>query len=122
MLHIAQDLGITVYQRQEDGRKRELEELTPQDAFFALLSDDLLRLADKYHRPIDEIHALFFSVSCDRQKLLEALEKKPTTTWSTLEDLALGDATESLQFKHVEAEKGPVEVQARKKFLEIPLK
>jgi len=47
------------------------------------------------------------------------LENKRAVTWNTLEDLALGDSTETLQYKHVESEKGPHEVIARKKFLEI---
>lgn len=45
-----------------------------QEAYFALLAQDLLDLADKYKRDIDEVHKIFFEVSCQRDKLIKVLE------------------------------------------------
>ena len=43
-------------------------------AFFALLASDMLDLAEKYKRDVDDVHRLFFEVSCDREKLIKLLE------------------------------------------------
>ena len=43
-------------------------------AFFALLAADMLELAEKYKRDVDQVHKLFFEVSCDREKLVRLLE------------------------------------------------
>jgi hypothetical protein len=60
------------------------------------LAEDMLKLADKYKKPIDELHHLFFMVSCDRKKLIQVLEGKvDIKQWSPLEDLALLDHFES---------------------------
>ena len=45
-------------------------------AFFALLASDMLDLAEKYKRDVDDVHRLFFEVSCDREKLVKLLEGK----------------------------------------------
>ena len=65
----------------EDGvdSKEEKVALTPDDmngseAFFALMAIKIMKLANKYNRKLDDIHSLFFMVSCDFQLLEQTLE------------------------------------------------
>lgn len=34
----------------------------------------MIELSEKYKRNVDEVHELFFKVSCDRDKLIKVLE------------------------------------------------
>ena len=43
-------------------------------AYFALLASDMLELAEKYKRDVDDVHHMFFEVSCDREKLIRLLD------------------------------------------------
>ncbi len=45
-----------------------------ESAFFALLAADMLDLAEKYKRDVDDVHKMFFEVCCDREKLVKLLE------------------------------------------------
>ena len=64
-------------------------------AFFALLASDMLDLAEKYKRDVDDVHRLFFEVSCDRDKLVKLLECKNVQKWEQIEDLAVKDGQDS---------------------------
>lgn len=35
-----------------------------KDAFFALMAQDLLSIAAKYEKDVDEVHKIYFQVSC----------------------------------------------------------
>jgi len=54
--------------------KREVKVTTGQEAYFALLSTELLDLAKKYKRNIEDVHKIFFEVSCNRELLIKCLE------------------------------------------------
>ena len=58
-------------------RNTESNKLVPidqgRDAYFALLAQDMLSLADKFSKDVDEVHKLFFQVSCDRERLVKYL-------------------------------------------------
>lgn len=94
------------------------------EAFFALLSRDMLLLSEKYKKPIEELHQMFLSVSCDRAQLVKLLEakgeKNGVVTWNTLEDLALTNGPENVTYQLIAEEKTLEEVWKRKTFLEIP--
>jgi len=51
----------------------------------------MLSLAEKYKRDIEEVHKIFFELSCDRDKLIKYLEGQKVERWLLLEDLALRD-------------------------------
>ena len=89
--------------------------------FFALLAADMLELAEKYKRDVDQVHRMFFEVSCDREKLVKILEggKMIVDKWDQMEDLAVREGPSSQAFKYVMQKKGPNEVSKRRKFLEI---
>ncbi len=74
-----------------DEEKRQVNLTNGQEAYFALLAQDLLDLADKYKRDIDEVHKIFFEVSCERDRLIKVLEGQREGRWMLLEDLALKD-------------------------------
>jgi hypothetical protein len=84
----------------------------------------MLDLADKYRRDVDEVHKIFFEVSCDRDRLVRILEAGGSSglgreRWQLLEDLALKDGPEVEAYKYVTDTKGPAEVEKRRRFLEI---
>ena len=41
-----------------------------------MLAADMLELAEKYQRNVDDVHRMFFEVSLDREKLVKILEGK----------------------------------------------
>lgn len=43
--------------------------MTGKDALFALIGIRLMKLSQKYTRKLDELHRLFYSVSCDWELL-----------------------------------------------------
>ena len=84
-----------------------------------LLAQDILSLAEKFSKDVDEVHKVFYEVSCNRDALIKVLENKSVKCrWSQLEDLALKDLA-SEAFKHVQSTKGTEEVERRRKFLQI---
>lgn len=52
-----------------------------------------MELANKYKRDIDEVHKIYFDVSCQRDLLLQILSNgtKLKSKWSDLEDVALAE-------------------------------
>ena len=104
--------------------------MSGKDALFALIAIRMMKLSQKYNKKLDELHYLFYTVSCDWEQL-EALLKEQkeesaeldspsnTVQWTLLEDLAAQDDKNSEPFKHIAAQKGMNEVVKRRKFLEI---
>jgi len=82
--------------------------MTGREAFFALVGIKMMSLSQKYNRKLEELHGLFYTVSCDWKQLellLQADENAPEQTsnlqWGVLEDLAVRDDLDSEAFKHV---------------------
>jgi hypothetical protein len=112
--------GIVVFQNEDaTGSKRQVQLQTGQEAYFALLAQDMLALAAKYKKDVDYLHKIYFNLCCDREKLIKLLAGEKVDTWSILEDLAVKDVDTSDQYKHVKEMKGEPEVLRRRQFLEI---
>ena len=118
LLDTVEKEGIVVFKNNGES-KEQVQLVTGQEAYFALLAQDMLTLADKYKRDVDQLHKLFFQLCCDREKLINLLEGQKVDTWSILEDLAVKDDSNSDSFKHVKQAKGEPEVTRRRQFLEI---
>mmetsp|Transcript_18970 Transcript_18970/g.32406 ORF Transcript_18970/g.32406 Transcript_18970/m.32406 type:complete len:194 (-) Transcript_18970:17-598(-) len=125
------------------------EEMGAKDAFFSLIAIKMNALAQQYGKPLDELHMLFFQVSCDFQVLEEFLvteqslnqlmgdnsqqdmtvqqeqeresylKKLAQKKFDILEDLAVKDDQESESYQHVILKKGLEQVTKRRQFLEI---
>ena len=103
--------------------------MTGREAFFTLMGIKMMGLSQRYNRSLEDLHALFFRVSCDWKKLemiLQADENSPEPTtghlqWTILEDLAVRDDKNSEAFKHVIQNKGLQEVYKRRQFLEVDI-
>ncbi len=121
MIEAVEAEGLVVYRR-DDSEKRQVAVTEGEVAYFALLAADMLDLAEKYKRDVEEVHLLFFQVSCDRDRLIRLLEGKARVDrWQQLEDLAVKEKPGSAAFDHVLASKGPEEVLKRQQFLQYTL-
>ena len=100
--------------------------ITGQQAYFALLAQDLLNIATIHDYDIAEVHKIFYEVSCNRDNLIEVIDAEKEARacdvkrWQTLEDLALRHKEDTPSFQVVLQDKGREEVNRRKAFLEIP--
>jgi len=45
------------------------DEMSGSEALFALIGIRMMKLSQKYNRKLDELHTLFYSVSCDWEQL-----------------------------------------------------
>ena len=90
-----------------------------EEAYFALLAADLMAIAEKYRRDIEEIHKIFFQLSCDREKLIKVLDGQKVQKWEILEDLAIKNDKTTEEYRYMVHEKGEGEVTKRRMFLEI---
>jgi len=80
----------------------------------------MMNLAQKHSKDIDEIHKLYYQVSCDRERLSRHLNgDKSIVIWTELEDLALRDQKQGAMYQHVVSQKGESEVLVRRQFLEM---
>ena len=79
----------------------------------------MLHLAEKYKRSVEDVHLIFFQVSCDRDQLVKVLEGQKAQQWTILEDLALKDHPSSTQYEHVLATRGSNQLAQRVRFLEL---
>ena len=78
----------------------------------------MLTISQRFGRSMDEVHRIFYEVSCRRELLIKVLEgKKDIKPWSTLEDLALRNPEHSPSFQLVLKERGRDEVDLRRAFL-----
>ena len=100
--------------------------MNSKDALFALIGIKMMKLSQKYNRRLDELHGIFYTVSCDWKRLEQILETHKGANieiselqWTMLEDLAVRDDVESDAYKHIVEKKGQAEVQRRKMFLEV---
>ena len=104
IISVIESSHLNVYQKQEGGQQKEIKNLKSQEAFFALVARDMMLLAEKYKKSIEEVHQMFLSVSCDRASLIKLLEAKGDSkaagvvTWNTLEDLALTNGPENVTY------------------------
>jgi len=82
------------------------------------VAQDMLELAEKYKKDVNELHQIFYEVNCSRDDLVRVLDNREgVARWSVLEDLALkGDPT-SEAFIHVLKAKGDGSIVERKRFL-----
>ena len=51
----------------------EVEVITGQQAYFALLAQDLINIATRYKYNVDEVHKIFYEVSCNRDNLIAVI-------------------------------------------------
>ena len=56
--------------------QQELQLSSGQEAYFALLAQDMLTIAATYGRDIHEVHKIFYEVSCDRDRLIMFLKQQ----------------------------------------------
>lgn len=115
---ILEHISKTGYEIKEKISGAPVTPATTEEAYFALLAQDMITLATKYNKPVHDLHKQYYQVSCNREKLVRLLEGKETTKWTELEDLALKDP-ESEAFRFISKEKGQSEVEERMKFLEL---
>ena len=47
----------------------DVEKMNGQEAFFALVAMKMMKLGKKYSKTLEEVHSLFYMVSCDFQLL-----------------------------------------------------
>jgi hypothetical protein len=79
----------------------------------------MLEIADKYKRDVEEVHKIFFEVSCQKDKLIKVLEGQQNANnyrWTPLEDISL---TNNRNEPYLIRSKGLQQVLKRKSFLEI---
>jgi hypothetical protein len=85
-----------------------------------MIAQDMLTLAEKHKKCVNEIHKIFYEVSCDRDQLIKVLEgDKQVVRWSVLEDLALKGKQENEAYQHVMHTMGERETHDRAVFLGI---
>ena len=119
---MVQDKGINL---RESATLKPVPILTGQEAYFALLAQDMCNIASYYGKSLTDVHKIFYEVSCNREKLIQVLKdmqknkKSEVKQWQTLEDLALRHTEDTPSFQVVLQEKGREEVNIRKAFLEL---
>jgi hypothetical protein len=81
----------------------------------------MFKIAQRFEKDVQEVHKIFYEVSCNRDNLIKVLndDENDVAQWKTLEDLALRHSEDTPSFKVVLLEKGRDEVNIRKAFLEI---
>ena len=97
--------------------------MTGSEALFALIGIRMMKLSQVYNRKLDELHSLFYRVSCDWDRLEQVLQEQKeesmdldqqTPTWTLLEDLAARDDKSSEAYRHIVEQKGLTEVKKRR--------
>ena len=48
--------------------------MTTRDAFFSLMAIKMLNLSQKYSRKLEDLHDMFYTVSCDWDRLEKVLQ------------------------------------------------
>lgn len=74
---------------------------TGQEAYFAILAQDMYNIADKYKMSMADVHKIFYEVNCDRDLLISYLKKGKVKLWTTLEDLALRHSEDTPSYQVV---------------------
>ena len=116
LINMVEDKDILVTNK-KTGNLVKIE--TGQEAFYALLAQDLLTYAQEYDRDVAEVHKIFYQVSCNREKLKAVLEDKleAKVCWTTLEDLALKNDKSNKAYQVVLQDRGENECKEREVFL-----
>jgi seryl-tRNA synthetase len=57
-----------------NNEERQITHDETDKGYFALLASEMLEIADKYKRDVEEVHKIFFEVSCQKDKLIKILE------------------------------------------------
>ena len=96
---------------------RTVERFTNEEGMFKRLMDDLERIGQEYGVEMEEIHKIYFDVSCSKTKLVERLKGQSFTQWNELEDMALEKGTESKEYSFLLKTKGYEEIVRRRRFL-----
>lgn len=54
-----------------DNAKNEItnEDMSEREAFFALMAIKMMNLSQKYQRKLEDLHDIFYTVSCDWERL-----------------------------------------------------
>ena len=92
--------------------KREEEE-----ALFSHLIEIFKEISKKYNKNFAQIGEVFIKVSGNVKALYEYFEGKKVVEWTSLEDMALKKATNSIEYQCLLKTKGPQEIEIRKAFL-----
>ena len=96
------------------------DQMSTRDAFFSLMAIKMMNLSSKYGRKLEDLHDMFYTVSCDWDRLEKVLQDSAEQLqWTVLEDLAVRDERDSEAYRHVVESKGQEEVEKRRFFLEI---
>lgn len=83
-----------------------------------MIAQDMADLSTQYNRDVNELHQIFYEVSCNRDNLIKVLNKDDKVDrWTVLEDLALKGDTQSEAYKHVRSVKSEDAISERKHFL-----
>lgn len=81
--------------------------MTSRDAFFSLMAIKMMNLSQKYGRKLEDLHDMFYTVSCDWSRLEKVLQdSNEPLQWTVLEDLAVRDERDSEAYRHVVEQKG----------------
>ena len=50
--------------------------MSKRDAYFSLIAIKMMKLSDKYKRKLEDLHDLFYTVSCDFTRLEKVLQQE----------------------------------------------
>ena len=89
-------------------------EMTDREAFFSAMAVRMMQLSKKYNRKLEDLHDIFYTVSCDFERLEQVLQQVDGLTWTVLEDLAVRDERDSEAYKHVVEQKTLEQVEKRR--------
>ena len=98
LLDLVESKGIKVF---EEKTQKPVEIATGQDAYFAIMAQDMANIAEAAGWTVQKVHQVFYEVSCDREKLLKLVKDENDASvkrWKTLEDLALRKNADSAAF------------------------
>lgn len=73
LMRAVEKAGLLVYKK-DDSERRQVKISSGKEAYFALLAQDMLQIAAKYKRSIEDVHRIFYEVNCDRDRLIKSLE------------------------------------------------
>ena len=65
----AKQKGAELVDKDQEIEEVSLDSMTGRDAFFALMAIKMMNLSQQYGRKLDDLHDLFYSVSCDWDRL-----------------------------------------------------
>lgn len=61
----------------KDRETQQVRDITQgEEAYFALLAKDMMSLGTLYGVDVNDVHRIFYEVSCDRDSLIKVLKAK----------------------------------------------